>query len=539
MGRFQHPWLSGRMPRTFGLATPSPAPRNPNVAPSVNLPGVPHYAGTPQNQSEALARSLSEWAAYAARITYDAGPTWTRWSTWSATDLTPERIIGAQRDAISGYPLIWMDMNEQLLSRDSHYAGITQQRIDDVVKGSWRLVSSAPDPIGACVRNFTNEAIAEIDGFDEDLAWLLNCNRYGYAASETVWTTARITFPAPDGRRLGPIEVAVPRSLEMVHPKHFRFDLRTDEPLLWLGSDQVSLRPGKFVFHRGEGEHPITARRGFGWQCVWPSLFRSIGFAGWVSWVERFAQPVPIIKYDGDLATYQEYKSAMSDILNSLGTGKGAIVPENAFKLDNWQVQGGGRANDPHSALADACDAAQSVRVLGATLTAKIGNVGSFAASSAHLEVKYAKEERDARGLWSTLRRDLLRPIVQFNSTAIAAELNSAGYACTPDMVERRVPVGIHRVPREVDPEVAMRITVAAVNELGADVSKASIYYKFDLAEPVDDNDRLAGKAISVPKGGAAVGAVAAANRGIKNQDPAAEAKAAADGGKADDSEDN
>lgn len=486
--------------------------KRPNVAPDVNLPGVPRWGSNPSNVNNKLSQSLRDAEAFFGRVSYDAGPAWTRFSSYPATDLTPEKITGAQKDAVAGYPLIWSEMIEQILSRDAHLGGIAQQRVDDVVKGSWRLIDSMHDPLATAVTNFCDEAVRGIDSVEDGMSWLLLGNAYGYNAVEIVWERKRVTFPGPKGEILGPIEVVVPRMLCAVHPKHFRFDLRTDEPYLWLGSDQVSLPFGKFVFYRGEGQHPITVRRGYMWPCSWLSMFKSIGWAGWAVFAEKFALPTPLIKYDGDVSQYREHKAIYEEILNNLGQGIGAIVPSENFSAENFMATSGGRAGDPHSALSDACDSAQSVRVLGATLTAKIGNVGSFSASTAHLEVKYAREEADARRLWSSLRSDLIRPLVSFNADAIVRALQEQGYgSVSADMVVRRMPRGYHRVPREVDPVQRGEIVSMAINEWGLKVGASKLFDEFDLPQPVSKEDVARGEPQIIASGGASIGSQQAA----------------------------
>jgi phage gp29-like protein len=507
---------AGSMISRVGAAIHSPMPPNANVAPTVDLPGVPQWGSFPANTSERVRQSLASVDAYFGRVSYDAGPSWSRFSSYPANDLTPEKIAGAQQEAVAGYPLRWTEMTEQILSRDAHLAGIGQQRVDDVIKGSWRLVRSVKDDLGDAVRSFCNEALRGVDELEDAFAWLLWGNAYSYSATETTWKRARMTWPGPRGETLGPIDVIVPARIDAVHAKHFRFDLRTDEPLLWLGSDQVSLPFGKFQFFRGEGHHPITERRGYMWQCAWLSMFKSIGWAGWAVYVERFGLPTPLVEYDGELGQYTEYKQVFQDILNNLGRGYGAIIPKNNVTVDQLKFDGGGRASDPHSALSDACDAGQSIRVLGATLTAKIGNVGSFAASSTHADVKYAREEADARRLWSVLRPQLLAPIAYINAEAIATAMRAAGYAATPDMVVRRVPRGLHRVPREIDPLQRGQLVSMAMNEWGLRIGAESLYDEFNLPQPTDDSDVAPGAPQQVTSGGKVVGSVEAAIEGAE-----------------------
>ncbi len=492
--------------------------RNPSIAPEANLPEVPHWTTGLPYQSERLRKALLGADAYLGKVSTDAGPSWTRFSSYPATDLTPEKIIGAQQEAIAGYPLRWAEMIEQVLSRDGHLSGIGQQRVDDVIKGTWQLERATNDDVAACVRGFCQEALYGIDGFDDDMAWLLWSNAYCYNAGEIIWAYDSITFPGPRGERIGPVDVVVPRMLENVHPKHFRFDLRTDEPLLWLGSEQVQLPFGKFVFLPGEGQHPIIERHGYMWPCVWYSLFKSIGWASWIARVDRFDMPIPIIEYDADAMQYQEYQAAYTDILNRLGKGLGVVMPRDRGTLRIENPPSGGQAHDPQSAVVDASESAQSVRVLGATLTAKIGNVGSFAASTAHLEVKYAREEADARRLWNVgLRPQLLRPLVYFNAANLARAIAEAGYAdATPETVCRRIPRGQHRVPREMDPKTAIDIVDVAVNRLGLPVSREAMYGRFNLPQPLGAGDVLAGAPQPVTSGGKVVGSTEAANEGVE-----------------------
>lgn len=533
--------LLTRMSGSFGQE-PRPqaqGPHNPNlVSPSVELPGVSTWGltGTP-NRSEELMRALRTQEAYFGKISTDAGPTLTRFSSYPANDLNPQAIIAAQQQAFAGFPLIWSEMVEQVLSRDSHLSGIAQQRIDDVIKGSWRLIRAKNDDVSAAVRNFADDAMRGIDELEDAFGWLLWANAYSYSLVEVVWKKELVTFPGPNGDVIGPVEVIVPARLEPVHPKHIRFDMRTDEPYLWLGSDQVSLPVGKFVFLRGEGFHPITARRGWMHACIWLSMFRSIGWSGWATFVNRFGMPVPMIEYDGDVAQYSEYKAAYQAILNSLGTGQGAIYPSSGAKFRIEPPSAGGGASDPHSALSDACDAAQSVRVLGATLTAKIGNVGSFSASETHAEVKYAKEESDARRMWTAIRCQLLAPMIRVNSVALANALRKAGYSVSPEDIACRVPKGLHRVPREVDAGQRIMIIDTAVNKLGLRVSAESLYDQFDISQPLSDDDVLPGEATQVTKGGALVGSVEASNEGVEAPDDEVESDKPA-AGKAEDDTD-
>ena len=489
-----------------------------------------------QQPDDKTRRLLESWGAFEGRVSPSAGPTKTRNALWPADGLTPEVIIGAQREAVqSGIPLRWIELIDQVYSRDGHYASVADQRVEDCTKGTWRLTRAANDDAGTAMRNFVSEAYGQCSRWRDGLGWLLYSNLYGYSAVEVEWCETKIWFPGPKGEPIGPVDVVLPKRLHNVHPKHFRFDLDSDDPLFWIGNSYQRLPLGKFVFMDGCGLHPTKARRGHAWQCIWYSLFRSIGWSSWAVHVERFSLPVPLIEYDGDIAQYTEFKAAWEDILNSLGSGKGAIVPKNGASFNITPPPSGGTSNDPASAISDACDAGQSIRVLGATLTAKIGNVGSFAASSTHADVKYAKEENDVGRLWERVDEQLTNPLVQFNMDNLAKALNDAGYKdITPELLMRRIPRGKHRVPRESDPMAEAQVADILVNKLNLPLSVEGALDRIDWPRAVDENDRIKGEVQAVAKGGALIASsdAAAEDGGITNEDPAAEAaaKAAASG---------
>ena len=516
--------ISGAASRAQAIAR---AVRGPEQSKVADVPGVPHY-GRPAPDERTM-RALQSWGVYSARVSPEAGPLRTRWALWPATDLTPEVIIAAQREAVtSGIPLRWIELVDQIHSRDGHYAAVDNQRVMDVIKGSWRLTRAANDDAGSAMRNFAQESYGGCSRWRDGLGWLLKSNLYGYSSVEVEWAVApRFSFQGPKGETIGPFEAVLPRRLHNVHPKHFRFDLESDDPLFWIGNSYQDLPIGKFVFLDGEGLHPIKSRRGHAWQCVWYSMFRSIGWSGWAVFVERFGMPIPFIEYDGAIAQYPEMKAAYEDILNSLGTGKGAIYPRDGAKFDIKDPPQGGRSNDPHSAISDACDAGQSIRVLGATLTAKIGNVGSFAASTTHAEVKYALEEGDAGRLWERIDEQLTWPLILFNAEPLANALQAKGYDVTPELLCRRVPRGKHRVPRESDPMVEVQIADICVNKLGLPLSEEGMLDRIDWPRALSPDDRVKGEAQVVSKGGALIpNAEAAEKGGVVNPDVAAEKQA-------------
>jgi len=260
------------------------------ATPPVALPVAP-LAPPSANQNAELARALRSIEALFGRVSYDAGPSWTRFSSYPATDLTPDKIVGAQREADAGYPLRWAEMDEQVRERDAHLGGIALTRAQDVAGKAVRISRVGDDDLASSLKSLCDEVVFSIDSLDDAFESLLLGNAAGWSSSEIVYIEDDVTFAGPDGRRIGPIPLIVPRRLETIHPKHFTFDLRTDEPYLWLGGDRQSLPRGKFVFHRGEGSSAITARRGYMRSCVWLSAAKSWSFSDWIVFIHKYGIP--------------------------------------------------------------------------------------------------------------------------------------------------------------------------------------------------------------------------------------------------------
>lgn len=480
---------------------------SPRQAPTAPL-DRPMLGGGLANRDPRTAAAIRSAEALFGRIGPHAGPSWTRNSSYPATDLTPTKIVNAQRLADQGYPLVWAEMEEQVRERDAHLGGITTQRAQNVAGKPLRVQREGDDDLATSVKSLCEEILAGIDGLDDSLESLLHANGVGWSASEIVYVQDRVSFAGPNNKPIL-VDLIVPRSLETIHPKHFQFDQVTDEPYLMLGSNPCSLPPGKIIFHEGEGSSPHTEKRGYMRSCVWLAAAKSWAFSDWIVWIHRYGIPTTVLSYDGDEAQYQEHKDVYRDILAALGDGRSAIMPQSA-QIKPLEQPNGGRASDPHAAMVDACDASMSVRVTGATLTTRIGTSGSYAAASVHGDTQYGRELADARKLCATLRRDLLRPAIALNLFSLAKALGHE-----PSEIMRRVSSLLFRMNRETTPSEEMDILAKAI-ENGIEVDEEQVRDRFNLDAPRPGSRPIPGKPESVSKGGALVGSVEASREGAE-----------------------
>src|SRR5579863_908305 len=156
------------------------------TTPAVPLPVAP-LAPPQANLNTELAKVLRSVEALFGRVSYDAGPSWTRFSSYPATDLTPDKIVTAQREADAGYPLRWAEMDEQVRDRDAHLGGIALTRAQDVAGKAVRVCRVGDDDLATSLKSLCDEVVFSIDSLDDAFESLLLANAPGWASSEIVY----------------------------------------------------------------------------------------------------------------------------------------------------------------------------------------------------------------------------------------------------------------------------------------------------------------------------------------------------------------
>jgi len=289
--------------------------------------------------------------------------------------------------------------------------------------------------------------------------------------------------------------------LDYVHQKHFRFDTTTDEPYLWFSEGTARLPAGKFIFHRAAGSG-FVERRGYMIACTWLHAAKSWALRDWLVYSNVYGLPQIEGIYEGDVEQLNLHRTIYEAMLRDFGHGKPVIHPDD-FKLTVQQSPTGGRAQDVFGALVGWANTEMSKRVQGETLTTEVGGVGSYAIGDVHADVKNAIVRSDARKLASTLRTDLLVPILALNAPVLGNL-----WGVNPYDIMAAVSRISWRIERETTPEVRARIYSLGVNELGADLDPDQFYDEFGFDRVSARNEPLRGKPVTVSSGGAAVSTV-------------------------------
>lgn len=138
-------------------------------------------------------------------------------------------------------------------------------------------------------------------------------------------------------------------------------------------------------------------------RCLWPVAFKKGGTKFWVTFAEKYGMPFLVGKYRQG-ASPDEQQTLLS-ALSKMVQDAVAVIPEgNVIEfLDKGGSSGSGGSTDTFDRLRSAMDAEISQVLMGQTLTAQVGENGSYAASKTHAGVLDDYREADQRMVKSVM----------------------------------------------------------------------------------------------------------------------------------------
>ena len=196
---------------------------------------------------------------------------------------------------------------------------------------------------------------------------------------------------------------------------------------------------------------------------------RRILVKDWVSFCEVYGMPLRIGKYDPGAS--EADKQELLDAIVRIGSDAAGIIPETTmieFKEANKTTSA-----DIYEQLARYCDEQISKAILGQTLTSDSGG-GSYAQSKTHNEVRHDLTAADAKALAVTIRRDIIRPLVEYNFGADA-----------------NVPFIRFNSDEEEDQKEAVDMYRTLVCDMGLKVPASHVYKRFSIPEPEEGEETL------------------------------------------------
>lgn len=335
-----------------------------------------------------------------------AAPILDTWRDYASAGLTPSKLASLLKEADSGDVRRQAELFGQMEEKDAHLLGEVSKRRNAILDVPFELSPATEnDPRDAKIAEFVEQVFADITDWEDVLSAMQDAVGKGYAGLEINWDVSA-------GQ-------AVPQSLDFIEPKRFQFRDNSGYlrkvPLLLTDADPMGIEipAWKMLFHRYGGKSGHPARSGVHRVCAWMYLFRNYSLKDWVAFLEVFGMPLRLGKYDAGAS--KEDKDALVTAIRALGSDAAGIISKNTEIEFIESVKKGAAGDNPFEALANFCAKEISKALLGQTLTADVGDTGSYAASQTHNEVRLDLAKADTRSVAATIRDQLIRPIVGFN----------------------------------------------------------------------------------------------------------------------------
>lgn len=380
-----------------------------------------------------------------------------RYSGYPSNGLTPKRLARIFRAADEGDVLSQMELFEEMEEKDPHLFAQLQTRKNAVTGLDYEVIACGTGAVDKMVSEFVADTLSKIEGLEDIFFDLLDAIGKGIAISEIMWGYE-------DGK-------VVVKDIKRRHQKRLLWDYEDNLRITTQKYPQgLIIEENKFIIHKYKARSGHPARAGVLRVVAWMYLFKNYDVKDWVRFCELFGMPLRIGKYNPGAS--EEEKMALMQALVQLGTDAAGILPEGT-SIDFNESQKTTSIN-LYETLARYCDEQISKAVLGQTLTSDSGSSGSFAQSKTHNEVRHDLTSADCKALASTLKRDLIKPLVRYNFGNVG------------------IPTIRFDCKEAEDLKAESEILDNLVNKIGLKISSSYAYKKFNIPQP-EDGDELLG----------------------------------------------
>jgi phage gp29-like protein len=321
------------------------------------------------------------------------------WHDSVASGLTPERLASIIAAVDQNDILEYLTLAEEMEERDLHYHSVLSTR-KNAASGLEVVVEAYSDNAKDVEIADYVRGVIKGDNFVDLLSDLTDALGKSFSVCEIMWDRSGSQW--------------APREFKHRDQRHFQFDLNTGQELRLRDETDmvngVALDPYKFIQHRPRIKTGLPIRGGLARLACVAYMCKSYGIKDWMAFAEVFGMPLRVGKYDVS-ATAQQ-KADLLRAVASIGTDAACIIPE-TMMIDFVEASKAAGGETLFRGMADWWDSQVSKGVLGQTMTADNGS--SLSQAQVHNEVRKDLLRDDARKLAATIRRDLIRPIVDLN----------------------------------------------------------------------------------------------------------------------------
>lgn len=283
------------------------------------------------------------------------------------------------------------------IERDPHAYAVLQKRKFALVGRNWHVEPASDSALDQAAAAMVEEVLGAIN-VDQLCLDLLDATLKGYAIAEVIWA-----------RRAGRI---APARIVAHDPRRFVFDEDWRPRLLTMANLSAGepLPDRKFIVHRFgvRGNDPYGL--GLGSRLFWCVLFKREGIAFWMTFLEKYASPVPVGKYP--LGTLPADQDRLLRSLQEM-VQAGAVVAPIGTEVEFLEAARSGNAS--YEEWCTYWDTQMALCVFGSTLATYVEGQGSRAASETHKEAEEQIIDADADLLADTLRGSLFQWLIDYN----------------------------------------------------------------------------------------------------------------------------
>jgi phage gp29-like protein len=382
------------------------------------------------------------------------------WWQTVASSLTPELLGAILQQIDMGDSWNYMTLAYEVEERWPHYFSVLSTRKLAVSGLQFTLEPATEDPQDVKIADTVREMLNE-EMMAPLISDAMDAVSKSYSANEIQWDKSEGQW--------------WPRKVTNRDARFFLFDRFTGQELRIYDMEDpafgIPLPPYKFVVHRPNIKTGLPIKNGLARLALVPYLMQNYALRDWLAFAEVMGMPLRLGKYP--TTAQPDEKAALLRAVSSIGVDAAAIVP-NTMEI-TFEGRGTTTGGDKiFAGLVEYFDKALSKAVLGQTSTAD-GTPGKLGNDDAKENVREDIRQNDAQQMAATLRRDLVRPIVDLN------------FGAQP---RGRYPK-VKLAAETKDDLNKMSTALAPLIDRGLRVSETEIRSKFGLKEPDEGDDVL------------------------------------------------
>jgi phage gp29-like protein len=336
--------------------------------------------------------------------TLAAAPLLDSWREYVTSGLTPERLASILREADAGDVRRQAELFDQIEEKDAHVLAEKGKRQNVILDVKFNVTPASEDTRDVRVADFVRKYFDNMADYGDVLISMQDGIGKGFSALEVNWDVSE--------------DQALPDKFDFIEQKRFLF---TDSsgilrryPLLISDDDMMGaeIPAWKMLFHRYGGKSGHPARSGIYRVCAWMYLFKNYAIKDWVAFCEVYGMPLRLGKYANGAS--KNDKDALVAAIQSLGSDAAGIISKDT-EIEFIESMKGKATGELFQDLADFANRENSKAIVGQTLSAEAGKVGSYALGKTHEGVRIDLLKADSRSCAGTIRQQIIRPIVGFN----------------------------------------------------------------------------------------------------------------------------